>query len=610
MKKIIENIKSNYKYFLGVLVIGILVGILISTSTHQNINTPKSQAVGTSEHDHSHEKDKDQTWTCSMHPQIKQDEPGQCPICGMDLIPLSETGSGGESIDPDDIQMTEAAMKLADIQTTGVKRSTPLKTLYLQGKVDADERLKSRLTARFGGRIEKLYISFTGQQVNKGQKLATIYSPNLVTAQRELLEASRQSGKDSPLFRAAKSKLKLWDLSDDQIDRILKQDEPIVYFDVRSPIAGTVMHRNVSVGDYVKEGQRLFQVTDLSKVWVMFDAYESDLPWISRGDKVKFEIRALPGRDFEGEVNYIDPFITEQSRVVKVRVEVNNEKRQIKPGMFAQGKLYSTAGNENEQLLIPKTAVLWTGKRAVVYVKDPNADRPVFEHRQIELGPETSNAYVVLEGLSEGEEVVTNGVFKIDAAAQLAGKPSMMNAEGGKPATGHNHGGQNTGGEESHEEHQANVKKSDIDPQFKKQLTEVYKAYLPMKDALVASDATEAKNTASETLNRLKEVDMKLLEGDAHMLWMDLGESLKKDLKAIAGSEDLGKQRKAFVTFNNSFYKAVNSFGLDGVKTYYQYCPMANNDQGAYWFSDEEAIRNPYYGEMMLKCGEVREKIE
>ena len=610
MKNIIENIKRNWKTVISAIIVGLLAGwLFFGVSESSEVS---QGAETTHNHDHSNEAKEDKTWTCSMHPQIKQEEPGQCPICGMDLIPLSEADDGGEQIDPDDIQMTESAKKLADIQTTTVQKKSPVKTLYLQGKVQPDERNIARLTARFGGRIEKLFISFTGERVDKGEKLATIYSPELVTAQRELLEAARQGRKDTPLFNAAKSKLRLWDLSDDQIEEILEEGEPIVYFDVRSPITGTVMHRNVSVGDYVKEGQPLFKVIDLTKLWVMFDAYESDLPWINVGDKVEFSVKALPGKEFSGRVDFIDPFIKDKSRVAKVRVEVDNPENKIKPEMFVQGRLHSKIAGNEKKLMIPKTTVLWSGKRSVVYVKVPGHDKPVFEHRTIELGPETGKSYVVAGGLSEGEEIVTNGVFKIDAAAQLSGKPSMMSPEGGKPNTGHDHGQEDHSGMEGEMEstQEAKIDKSDIDSEFQKQLTNFYKDYLEMKDAFVASDAAKVSKEAKEVQQSLKKVDMSLLEGEAHMQWMDHLNVMKAQLDKIAGTDDLKKQRSAFVDFNLTFHDAVTTFGLSGVKAYYQFCPMANSNEGAYWFSDEEQIRNPYYGEQMLTCGEVREEIE
>ncbi|HAF27736.1 MAG TPA: efflux RND transporter periplasmic adaptor subunit, partial [Bacteroidales bacterium] len=241
------------------------------------------------------------------------------------------------------------------------------------------------------------------------------------------------------LYIAAKGKLKLWDLSDKQISGIEEKGEPQVYFDVLSPITGTVMMRHVAIGDYIKEGSALFKVVDLTKVWAMFDAYESDLPWIKVGDQLDFTIQALPGRNFSAKVSYIDPFINGQTRVAKVRVEVSNPKMTLKPEMFTTGILESKFAESSNEILIPKSSILWTGKRAIVYVKVPNRETPSFLYRQIVLGPEAGSFFVVKEGLNEGEEIATNGVFKIDAAAQLIGLSSMMNPDGGKVSTGHDH---------------------------------------------------------------------------------------------------------------------------------------------------------------------------
>lgn len=439
MKSIIKNIKENYKLVVGVLVLGLFLGWLISGNSG-DVNT---SGQGIENHEgHNHESADPQTWTCSMHPQIKQDKPGLCPICAMDLIPLTSMQSGGDDVDPNEIVMSESAAKLAEIQTLIVKKGKPVKTIHLQGKVQVDERRISELTARFGGRIEKLFVNFTGQNVRKGEKLASIYSPKLLSAQRELLEAISFKESRPGLYAAAKGKLKLWDLTNEQIAAIEKKGEPQVYFDILSPIAGTVSMRHVAIGDYVKEGMPLFKVVDLSKVWVMFDAYESDLPWIKLGDEVNFSLQANPGKNYTAKVTYIDPFINGKTRVAKVRIEVLNKTGILKPEMFAQAVLESAIAENSSEIIVPKSAVLWTGKRSVVYVKVPDRESPSFLYREVVLGPEAGSSYVIAEGLEEGEEIATNGVFKIDAAAQLIGLPSMMNPAGGAAATGHKHGGE------------------------------------------------------------------------------------------------------------------------------------------------------------------------
>ena len=601
MKKTINNIKENYKLVIAVLVIGVFLGLIFSGSSDKTV--AGINAVEGHE-GHNHESEDPTTWTCSMHPQIKQDKPGKCPICAMDLIPLINRQSKGDDISSNEIVMTESAAKLAAIQTMKVQLGVPEKSIRLQGKIHADERNISELTARFGGRIEKLFVNFTGQTVRKGDRLATIYSPDLVTAQRELLEAIGFKSSRPSLYQASKGKLKLWDLTDKQIEEIETKGEPMLYFDVLSPISGTVTVRNVAIGDYIKEGTKLFEVVDLSKLWVMLDAYESDLPWIKVNDKLEFTVQAMPGKNYEAKVTFIDPFIDGNTRVAKVRAEVLNKNQQLKPEMFVNGIVKSKAEKGLNKILIPKSAVLWTGKRSVVYVKVPNRETPSFLYREIVLEPEAGAFFVVSEGLKENEEIAINGVFKIDAAAQLIGLPSMMNPDGGKVSMGHNHG--DMVGGNSMQKMEGTV----VDEKFKKQLTGFYNEYLLLTKAFVTSNPSLVKPAAESLLSKLSTVDMELLKGDKHMEWMTNLNVLETKLKAIAASKDIDAQRTAFAPFNQALYKSIKSFGLYKVTTYYQFCPMAADDKGAYWFSNSEEIQNPYFGDMMLGCGEVKETIK
>jgi Cu(I)/Ag(I) efflux system membrane fusion protein len=610
MKKTVKKISENYRLLLGMLVVGLFLGWLIfHPSKAESVSEMKIE--GHDAADHSLETPS--IWTCSMHPQIKQDKPGQCPICAMDLIPLITAQSTGDDLDPYEIVLTESAAKLADIQTMVVSKGTPQKSLYLQGKVQPDERNIAELTARFGGRIEKLFVNFTGQHVQKGEKLATIYSPDLVTAQRELLEAMAFKENRPSFYMAARAKLKLWDITEDQIIEIEEKGEPQLYFDIRSPISGTVMRRHVALGDYVKEGTALFQVTDLSRVWVLFDAYESDLPWIKTGDLVELTIPSLPGKSYMANVTHIDPYINSTTRVANVRIELPNQGSMMKPEMFAKGLLHSKIAESSDHLLIPKSSILWTGKRAVVYVSQPERDSPSFLYREITLGPEAGNFYVVSEGLQEGEVIAVNGVFKIDAAAQLEGKPSMMNPGGGKVSSGHDHGSMTVAEYEDHSQHETmemEAETIEISEEFKKQLQGVYDSYSFMVNAFVSSDAEEVRISAEKVESSLQKVDMGLLAGEAHRTWMKYLEILESEISAISTSKNISTQRLSFAEFSDALYASVKAFGLHHGRIYYQYCPMANGDKGAYWISNMEEIENPYFGDEMLKCGETRETIE
>lgn len=423
--------KNKIIIYIGILIAGILLGwLFFGRNGDEKVNENLEEVVD--------QTASDQVWTCSMHPQIRQNEPGQCPICGMDLIPLEE--EGGDDAGPNEVVMTETAIQLADIQTIELKKEIPKKTIYLNGRVKPDETRIYSQTAHIPGRIEKLYVNYTGERVRKGQKLASIYSPELINAQKELFEILNSPDRNPYLLEATRNKLKLWKFTDQQIKNLEENGELKTELDILADHSGYVYMRHVSVGDHLKEGQPILKIVNMNKIWVMFEAYESDLPWLNVGDKIDIHLEALPGETISGKINYIDPFIDPVTRVANIRVELNNPATKYKLDMFASGIVESILPIDEPAILVPKTAVLWTGKRSIVYVKVPNRKSPSFLLREIELGENAGEFYVVREGLEEGEEVVVNGVFKVDASAQLSGMPSMMNPEGGKTPTGHDHG--------------------------------------------------------------------------------------------------------------------------------------------------------------------------
>jgi membrane fusion protein, copper/silver efflux system len=412
--------KRNTLIIIITLVSGIFIGWLFFHSSGKTgvINEPSTEvAQGT-------------IWTCAMHPQIRMLGPGRCPICGMDLVPIVQKSVS--SIDPDAIRLTKEAAQLANVLTTVVTRQKPVKEIRLYGKVQADERLLQSQVAHVPGRIERLAVNFTGESVVKGQVLAQIYSPELITAQEELLETAKTKQSQPDIYEASKERLRLWKLTENQISTIEESGAAQNTVDILSNTNGIVIARRVNVGDYISQGTVLFEIADLSKVWVMFDAYESDIQFLSKGEKITFTLQSLPGINYSGNILFIDPVIDPVTRVAKVRVETDNRSGKLKPEMFATGIVSSTLDEYNNNLVIPESAVLWTGKRSVVYVKQTDTDEPVFKIREIELGPMLDDSYVIINGLMEGEEIVTSGTFSVDAAAQLAGKPSMMNAQGGK----------------------------------------------------------------------------------------------------------------------------------------------------------------------------------
>ena len=419
MKKIFSNQTTRYTLF---VVAGLLLGWIFFHSSSK-VEVANNQSTDTK---------KSEVWTCAMHPQIRMDKPGKCPICGMTLIRLNSNSS--VSSDPMAIHLTKEAAQLANVLTSIVSSQKPVKEVRLYGKVQADERLLQSQVTYISGRIEKLMINFTGETVRKGQTLAVIYSPELITAQQELIEAAKTKQSQPEIYEASKEKLRQWKLSEKQITSIESSGQVQSNMEITSSANGIVTARRVNNGDYVSQGSVLYEVSDLSRVWVMFDAYESDLAFLNKGDQVDFTIQALPGTAFSGSIIFIDPMIDPVNRVAKVRVEISNPGSKLKPEMFATGMVKSNLEEYKDKLVIPRTAVLWTGKRSVVYVKQPGKE-PIFKIREIGLGPMLGNSYVVTDGLAEGEEIVTEGAFSVDAASQLEGKPSMMNPQGGQTAT-------------------------------------------------------------------------------------------------------------------------------------------------------------------------------
>lgn len=583
-------------------------------------------------HDHQTEASQGTIWTCAMHPQIRMPQPGKCPICGMDLIPLVQSSTS--SVDPAAIHFTKEAAELANVLTTKVTRQKPVKEVRLYGKVQADERLFQSQVAQVPGRIERLFVNFTGEQVSKGQKLAEIYSPELITAQQELFETAKTKQLQPELYDATKEKLRQWKLSDVQIAAIETSGNIINNFDVLSNTSGTVTARRVSTGDYVSQGSLLFEIADLSRVWILFDAYESDLPFLYQGEKVTFSIHAIPGVDFTGNISFIDPVIDPVTRVAKVRVETTNPSGRLKPEMFATGIVSSVLNQYRNNIVIPKSAVLWTGKRSIVYVRQPESDEPVFNLREIGIGPMLGDSFVVTDGLSEGEEIVTSGTFSVDAAAQLEGKPSMMNPRGGvktssmpgmiMPGDSKNEDNESMQGMDMSGEKKMNStdnsltspqndpgqqEKITVSMDFVKQLNRVWDQYVTLKNDLVSDDSKRARTDAKNVEQALSKVDMKLLTGDAHMKWMNLSESIKKQITLLYSSEKIESQRTIFIVLSSDLYKIVKTFGLMGETVYYQFCPMADNNKGAYWLSETTEIRNPYFGKKMMDCGETKETL-
>ncbi len=594
-------------------------------------------------------------WTCSMHPQIKLPHPGKCPICFMNLVPL-ETGGGQSDVSLTQYSMSNTAKKLAEVETAEAKRERAKVTIRMVGMVVEAEPRVAALVSRVDGRLDEVYINYTGEQVVKGQPMVKIWSPTLIKSEVELFETLRGGeGNDPSLVKGAEEKLIQYGLTRDQVEDIKKNQKPDLYITLRAPINGVVTQKLANLGQFVKEGQEMYMINDLSAVWVKMDAYESDLPWIRYGQDVVFTTPAAPGRKFSGKVLFVDPMLDVKTRTVKVRVEADNPDLTLRPGMFVTAGLeaevdahghvikkewagkyicpfhpsdnpsaepgicpdskqplrpasaygYADIKDPELPLVIPASAPLITGKRAIVYVEVPNSGEPTYELREVELGPRAGDKYVVYKGLKEGEKVVSRGNFKIDSAMQIVGKPSMMHPPE-KVVT------QKTAPAAEEEM----IEKISAPIEFLQQLTPAIKEYLSLKAALVDENSELAGNKAKDLDAALHEMKTELLAPQAKESWNKLFEKIHKETSKIADNKDIQIQREAFDPLSESFARTVMSFRHAMPEPLFLYhCPMASDQKGAYWIEDTQEIKNPYFGRKsfkgqdMFKCGTLEETI-
>lgn len=572
---------KKYIIYIAVLFAGIAIGGLFFANRTDDTNAHVHK-------DGSHEK---QMWTCSMHPQIMQPEKGTCPICGMDLVPVI---SGQEGVSENQFKLTQNAMALANIETTVIGTEESVSgQLKVSGKIAENEENIQVQVSYFSGRIEKLYINSTGITVKKGQLLATLYSPELITAQQELITAASLKESQPDLYRAVRNKLKLWKLTEAQIEEIESTKEVQEYFSIYATVSGTVVEKLVSQGDAVKSGKTMFKIADLNSVWAVFDIYEDQIDQVKEGQMIEVISNSFPNDPVKTTVSFIEPVLNSNSRTVKLRAILDNTARMFKPGMFVEGSMNRVTSARDQRIMIPESAVLWTGKRSVVYMK-MNANQPIFEMKEVKLGSKFENKYEVLDGLDVGDEIVSHGTFTIDAAAQLQGKRSMMNKQ-----------------ESKKQEAASTLQRRDHVPEsFKSSLNKVFESYLLIKDALVNDDQESVVMHSKSMLSELSKLSSDDLEDSSSIAsWEKIKTNMKNEAGNISGTNNLEQQRSHFKDLSNYTTNAIQVFGV-GQEVYHQYCPMADNDKGAYWLSDSENVLNPYFGDAMLACGSVKQVIE
>lgn len=546
----------------------------------------------------------------AMHPWIKSDKPGKCTICGMDLVPVYEGDKGfdaGEGL----VALSSNSIHVINVQTDEVRRQPLRRTLRVAGTIDDDDTRHRVLSAYVDSRIDKLFVNYVGAEVVEGQALAMLYSPMLLTAEREyvtLLKGAPASAnlidEHGKLVEAAALRLKRLGLTDQQITALAQKPENDLHTEILAPMTGTVVAREIYAGQYVKEGDKLFEIADFSTMWLKFDAYERDLPWLKIGQAVEVSTPAVPGKAFSASITFIDPNLNDPTRSAKVRVEIPNpvvekEGRKVRE---LYHRLYAEAAAKADVpdvLAVPRSAVLMPGRQSVVYVDKGGGS---YEPRQVKLGRAGDDFWEVLDGVNQGERIVTAGNLLIDAQAQL-------NLSGG--TAGHDHGP--TGVTPSkpappvspadHSEHSA----TSLDQNQQK----IAREFLAAEDAVRAALSGDDLAAFNQNAAKLHEIVPLLLSAfDRAPAWQPLIAKIGANAH-LGQAADLKAARKAFhelskavVEFARKLRAQQNEFGALRV---YE-CPMLKQAfPGApakgQWIQLEGPLRNPYFGAEMIDCG-------
>ena len=528
---------------------------------------PAAEPAG---HDHA------TVYQCPMHPWIKSDQPGaKCTICGMALV-AAPAGDNAAAADPNLVTLTPAAASVTGVQTTAVRRAPLVRTLRGTGVIDDDDTRHRILAARVPGRVEKLFINYVGSEVRAGEPLATIYSPEMLTAQRQYIERIRAGNTAFTASErsAARERLLELGLTEEEVGILEHTMEPTAMVTVRAPLSGTVVSRAAYEGQYVQTNDRLFEIGDFSFMWFMFDAYEPDLAWLRKGQTVEVTAPSLAGRVLTAPIDFINPNLNEATRTAKVRVVLPNQDRALLHKLTASGRVRLELP---DVLLAPRTAVLQHGAEPIVFLQQATR---TYVARRVALGRTGDDTVEILAGLQEGDQVVTEGGLLLDGQAQLA--RAAISGDRPSPA----------------------VAPAQPEP-VAAAATDTGYAELKML-AFSAADAAAA--LAADDFAAYQ----KQLPGLRAALQAYLAADKSANRGALAGFQDalreradLRAARRDFEPFSTALADAARDQHLhhrEGLHVFQ--CPMAPVLGTGRWLSRTESIRNPFFGSAMLECGE------
>ncbi|MEO7989294.1 MAG: efflux RND transporter periplasmic adaptor subunit [Chryseolinea sp.] len=543
-------------------------------------------------------------YTCPMHPSVIQDGPGKCPICGMDLVPKSQASADNT------LMLNMSQIRLANITTQRVSLQSIGQTVVINAKLVVDQDFSEVISSRAAGRVEKLFFKETGRVVKKGEPLYELYSETLLTLQKEHLLAKDQYealGKTETRYesflKASERKLLLYGLSKNQVEQLGKSKAVQQRITFLAPASGIITEINASEGQYLSEGGMLYKIENINRLWLEAELYPQETSLVKIGDKITVRVSGYESSTFETKVTFLSPEYRANTQITMMRAPLSNPDMKFKPGAQAQ-VLFSHSARKT--LAIPTDAVIRDGKGTHVYVE---SDTNTFQPRMVKTGIEDFEQVEITEGLMENEIVVVSGAYLLYSELVLK--------KGVSPMAGHQHNSTSIPVANKETQSEPKLAMADkmketmsVDPKFSTQIALVLTPYLKLKDALVASDTKAAIQESKTFSAALKKVNMNLLKGEAHNNWMEKLNVMEKANTSIQNEVDLEKQRSLFSDLTSALYATIKMYSVNGLHAYYQYCPMAFDNKGAYWISREQEISNPYFGDQMLRCGETKEDLK
>lgn len=570
------------------------VCIWIGASYGGEIYSSLRAAIGLADDEHRHGEDDSQYYTCGMHPWVILPDPGQCPICQMDLVPLDPEKFTGQ-IDIDPVVVQNMGVRVRPVVEGPLTRE--IRTV---GTVDYREPDVRDINIKISGWVEKLHADHVGVVVEAGDPLFELYSPQLYAAQEEYLLAwrSRDRGpQQRELLESARTRLEYFDVSERQIRELEQSGSPSRTVTLHSPYRGVVIEKHTVEGMKVNSGMRAFRIADLSRVWVMVTLYEFQLPYVSEGQSAVMTLPYIPGEEFTGEVVYIYPTVDRRTREVRLRLEFDNPHGLLKPGMFTTVTLHSTLARE--RTLAPRSAVIDTGTRQVALVWK---GRGRFEPRDVETGIEAADDMIeITDGLKPGEMVVTSGQFLIDSEAKMRESLARMLRDDLAADTAA--AVEVVGDEETPLLPSAAVEA----------LSEAIREYLAVQQTL-SQDSTEGIAESARRLagamDRLIEIDIP----DRPHFWHEntSAAAARSAALQLIQADDLADARLRFADVGTSLSKLLQTTGVPEQvgELHMLRCPMYQQGQGGtWWMQTGEDVRNPYFGPRMLGCYDERKAL-